>query len=88
MFHHPAALIFSATAALSGLVSSFAMLLVTRLLMGLAEGGVMPISQALISAEIDPARRGLPVAKAVRDGCADRLPGTAFESLIGTCAGT
>jgi len=32
---------------------------VTRLMMGFAEGGVMPISQALISAEIDPARRGL-----------------------------
>jgi len=33
--------------------------MVTRLMMGFAEGGVMPISQALISAEIDPARRGL-----------------------------
>jgi MFS family permease len=33
--------------------------LLTRLLMGLAEGGVMPISQALISAEVEPAHRGL-----------------------------
>ncbi len=54
-----AAFIFSAASLLSGWVTSFSMLLVTRLLMGLAEGGVMPISQALISAEIDPARRGL-----------------------------
>jgi len=54
-----AAFIFSGASVLSGWVSSFGMLLVTRLLMGLAEGGVMPISQALISAEIDPARRGL-----------------------------
>ena len=54
-----AAFIFSGASVLSGWVSSFSMLLVTRLLMGLAEGGVMPISQALISAEINPARRGL-----------------------------
>jgi MFS family permease len=54
-----AAFIFSAASMLSGWVTSFAMLLVTRLMMGFAEGGVMPISQALISAEVDPARRGL-----------------------------
>src|ERR1700733_8945261 len=54
-----AAFIFSVASMLSGWVTSFAMLLLTRLLMGFAEGGVMPISQALISAEIDPARRGL-----------------------------
>jgi MFS transporter, ACS family, hexuronate transporter len=54
-----AAFIFSAASMLSGWVTSFSMLLVTRLMMGFAEGGVMPISQALISAEIDPARRGL-----------------------------
>jgi MFS transporter, ACS family, hexuronate transporter len=54
-----AALIFSASSVLAGWVSSFAMLLATRLLMGLAEGGVMPISQALIAGEVDPARRGL-----------------------------
>jgi MFS transporter, ACS family, hexuronate transporter len=53
------AFIFSAASMLSGWVTSFAMLLVTRLMMGFAEGGVMPISQALISAEVDPARRGL-----------------------------
>ena len=54
-----AAFVFSAASMLSGWVTSFAMLMVTRLMMGFAEGGVMPISQALISAEIDPARRGL-----------------------------
>jgi len=51
-----AAFIFSVASMLSGWVTSFAMLLLTRLLMGFAEGGVMPISQALISAEIYPAR--------------------------------
>ncbi len=54
-----AAFVFSVASMLSGRVTSFTMLLLTRLLMGFAEGGVMPISQALIAAEIDPARRGL-----------------------------
>jgi MFS transporter, ACS family, hexuronate transporter len=63
-----AAFIFSAASMLSGWVTSFAMLLVTRLLMGFAEGGVMPISQALISAEIDPARRGLAMGVAQNFG--------------------
>ena len=53
------ALVFSAASVLSGWATSFAMLLATRALMGFAEGGVMPISQALIAAEVDPARRGL-----------------------------
>jgi MFS family permease len=54
-----AAVVFSGASMLSAWVSSFSALLLTRLLMGLAEGGVMPISQALISAEVEPARRGL-----------------------------
>jgi MFS transporter, ACS family, hexuronate transporter len=63
-----AALVFSAASVLSGWAGSFAMLLVTRLLMGLAEGGVMPISQALVSAEVDPARRGLAMGVAQNFG--------------------
>lgn len=53
------ALVFSAASVLQGWASGFAMLVATRILMGFAEGGVMPISQALIAAEVDPARRGL-----------------------------
>ena len=63
-----AAFIFSGASALSGWATSFSMLLVTRLLMGFAEGGVMPISQALISAEVDPARRGLAMGVAQNFG--------------------
>ena len=63
-----AAFVFSAASMLSGWVTSFSMLLLTRLMMGLAEGGVMPISQALISAEIDPARRGLAMGVAQNFG--------------------
>lgn len=53
------ALVFSAASMLQGWVTGFGMLVAARILMGFAEGGVMPISQALIAAEVDPARRGL-----------------------------
>ena len=54
-----ATLVFSLASALSGLAGSFLTLLGARLLMGMAEGGIMPISQTLIVAEVDPGRRGL-----------------------------
>ena len=54
-----ATLAFSACSILSGIAASFALLLGARLLMGVAEGGIMPISQAMIAAEIKPGRRGL-----------------------------
>lgn len=54
-----ATLAFSVCSFLSGIAASFAMLLAARMLMGAAEGGVMPISQALVAAEVKPERRGL-----------------------------
>ncbi len=54
-----ATLAFSICSFLSGIATSFATLLAARLLMGAAEGGVMPISQALVAAEVRPERRGL-----------------------------
>ncbi len=51
--------VFSAASVLSGLAATFAMLLGARLLMGIAEGGIMPISQTLIATEVAPQRRGL-----------------------------
>jgi predicted MFS family arabinose efflux permease len=54
-----ATLLFSACSFLSGVASSFMALLSARLLMGVAEGGIMPISQALIAAEVRPQYRGL-----------------------------
>jgi ACS family hexuronate transporter-like MFS transporter len=54
-----ATLVFSLASALSGLAGGFVALLAARLLMGIAEGGIMPISQTLIVAEVDPKRRGL-----------------------------
>jgi MFS transporter, ACS family, hexuronate transporter len=54
-----ATIVFSLCSWLSGLVGSFVALFCVRLLMGVAEGGVLPVSQALTVAEISPGRRGL-----------------------------
>ncbi|HXR89460.1 MAG TPA: MFS transporter [Steroidobacteraceae bacterium] len=50
---------FSVCSFLSGLAGSFVMLLAARALMGIAEGGVMPIAQAIIASEVRPEHRGL-----------------------------
>lgn len=50
---------FSACSFLTGIAASFAMLIGARILMGLAEGGVMPISHAMVAAEVEPKWRGL-----------------------------
>jgi len=52
-------LLFSACSFLTGIAGTFVMLIAARALMGVAEGGVMPISHALIADEVDPERRGL-----------------------------
>ena len=54
-----ATIAFSLTSFLTGLATSFLMLFGARLLMGVAEGGVMPISHAMVASEVDPAKRGL-----------------------------
>jgi MFS transporter, ACS family, hexuronate transporter len=54
-----ATIAFSLCSFISGLASSFLMLLGSRLLMGLAEGGVAPISQSITALAVSPARRGL-----------------------------
>jgi predicted MFS family arabinose efflux permease len=54
-----ATLAFSACSFLTGLAASFAMLIGARILMGVAEGGVMPISHAMVAAEVEPKWRGL-----------------------------
>jgi MFS family permease len=54
-----ATLAFSACSFLTGLASSFAMLVGARILMGVAEGGVMPISHAIVTREVSDERRGL-----------------------------
>jgi MFS transporter, ACS family, hexuronate transporter len=54
-----ATIAFSACSFLTGIAASFAMLIGARILMGVAEGGVMPISHAMVAAEVEPKWRGL-----------------------------
>ena len=50
---------FSLCSFLTGIATTFALLFGARLLMGVCEGGVMPISHAMVASEVDPAKRGL-----------------------------
>lgn len=52
-------ILFSLCSFVTGLAQSFLLLLGARLLMGAAEGGVMPISHAMVASEVTPERRGL-----------------------------
>jgi predicted MFS family arabinose efflux permease len=52
-------LAFCACSFVTGLAHSFLLLLAARMLMGVAEGGVMPISHAMIVTEVDPKHRGI-----------------------------
>jgi ACS family hexuronate transporter-like MFS transporter len=54
-----AVIIFSLCSVASGLAGSFLMLLGARIVMGAAEGPLMPISQSFAAAESSPERRGL-----------------------------
>jgi len=73
-------LAFSACSFGSGLATSFMLLLASRLLMGLAEGGIMPISQALIASEVSPRHRGL--AMGVTQGFGSSLMGSFVAPVV------
>jgi len=64
----------------SGLATGFTMLLMTRLLMGVAEGGVMPLSQSLIAAQVDPRRRG--IAMGISQGFGSSLMGSFVAPVV------
>jgi MFS transporter, ACS family, hexuronate transporter len=73
-------LAFSVCSFGSGLASSFALLLATRLLMGLAEGGIMPVSQSLIATEVSHRHRGL--AMGVAQGFGSSLMGSFVAPVV------
>jgi predicted MFS family arabinose efflux permease len=52
-------IVFSLASVLSGFAVGAVALMGARMLMGIAEGGIMPITQTLITAEVAPERRGL-----------------------------
>lgn len=75
-----ATLAFSVCSFLTGFASSFAMLIGARLLMGAAEGGVMPISHAMVASEVDPQRRGL--AQGVAQNLGSNLLGSFVAPVV------
>jgi len=52
-------LVFSACSALSGFATSFAFLIVARIIMGIAEGPFLPVCLSIMNVESSPHRRGL-----------------------------
>jgi predicted MFS family arabinose efflux permease len=75
-----ATLAFSVCSFGSGMAIGFTMLLLTRMLMGVAEGGIMPISQSLIAADVDARHRGL--AMGVAQGFGSSLMGSFVAPVL------
>jgi len=75
-----ATMAFCLCSVLSGLAGGFLLLLGARLLMGIAEGGVMPISHAMIVSEVNPERRGL--AMGVGQNLGSNLLGSTAAPLV------
>jgi len=51
--------IFSLCSFMTGIAGSFAILLLSRILMGLSEGPILPVAQSLVALESSESRRGL-----------------------------
>jgi predicted MFS family arabinose efflux permease len=75
-----ATMAFSVCSFLTGIAASFAVMLGARLLMGVAEGGIMPISQSLIATEVEPRHRGL--AMGVTQNFGSNLFGSFFAPVL------
>jgi MFS transporter, ACS family, hexuronate transporter len=75
-----ATLTYALCSGLSARVSSFVALFCVRLVMGVAEGGILPVSQALTVLEVTPARRG--VAMGFMQNFGSNLLGSTAASLI------
>ncbi|RIV83000.1 MFS transporter [Aurantiacibacter xanthus] len=73
-------LIFSVCSVVSGLATGFLMLLGARLLMGLSEGGVMPISHAMVAHEVEPKHRGM--AMGVTQNLGSSILGSSVAPLV------
>ena len=72
--------VFSLCSVVSGLATGFLMLLGARLVMGLSEGGVMPLSHAMVAAEVTPERRG--VAMGIAQNLGSSLLGSTVAPLV------
>jgi MFS family permease len=72
--------IFSICSIISGMANSFTMLLIARLIMGIAEGPLLPICVAVMTVESSPARRGLNIG--IVQSFFSSLLGAALAPLI------
>jgi MFS family permease len=72
--------IFSVCSVLSGLAPSFGVLLASRMLMGLAEGPILPIAQSLVVLESSASRRGFNMG--VMQNLGSNLIGSFFGPVI------
>ncbi|WP_250890200.1 MFS transporter [Sphingobium nicotianae] len=70
---------FSICSFVSGIATSFVFMLAARLLMGAAEGGIMPISHAMVATEVDPKHRGL------AQGIAQNFGSNLLGSFLARC---
>jgi MFS family permease len=73
-------LMFAACSMLSGLAATFALLFAARLLIGVAEGPVIPISQFMVARYSSPQRRGLNMGIVQNLGA--QLVGTLIAPLL------
>jgi predicted MFS family arabinose efflux permease len=71
---------FCLCSVISGVAASFLMLLGARILMGAAEGGVMPVSHSMIASEVDEKHRGL--AMGVAQNFGSNVLGSAVAPLV------
>jgi MFS family permease len=72
--------IFSVCSVISGLAPSFGVLLASRMLMGLAEGPILPIAQSLVVLESSESRRGFNMG--VMQNLGSNLIGSFFGPVI------
>lgn len=73
-------LVFSCASFISGLAGTFAALMGARFLMGIAEGGVAPISQTMIASQVNPNSRGL--AQGIMQTWGSALLGQFIASIL------
>jgi MFS transporter, ACS family, hexuronate transporter len=81
-----ATVMFSLASVLSGFAAGFTVLLAARLLMGIAEGGIMPITQTLIASDVPHEHRGL--AQGITQNFGANLLANAIGPLVIVWMGT
>jgi predicted MFS family arabinose efflux permease len=72
---------------LGALSNSYEMLFVTRILGGIASGGVFPVSLSLVSDLVGPDKRQVAIGRTLAGSMAGNLLGATFSGLIGDFLG-